>query len=278
MLPLARRLSAWAAALAIVGSAAPAAAQEGDACVTSYEEAQRLQKRSALVQAKAELRLCLGSCPQVLARDCARWLKALEPKIARLTVEVQGADGDALEGARVLVDGVPARRGEDGAVEVDPGAHTVRAEAPGQRAAERRVEIEPGAQLAVQIQLDPEPVKAPPPPPPVVVERTPVGALALGGVGLLGLGVGGALGIAGHLERSRLRDECAPYCAEADVNAVRTLWIAGGVAAGVGAVALGVAVAILVSRPDEPAPAEASIRPVLQLAPGTAGIHVLGRF
>lgn len=124
MLPLARRLSAWAAALVVLGGAAPAAAQEGDACVTSYEEAQRLQKRSALVQAKAELRLCLGSCPQVLARDCARWLKALEPKIARLTVEVQRSDGGPLEGARVLVDGVPARRGEDGAVEVDPGAHT----------------------------------------------------------------------------------------------------------------------------------------------------------
>ena len=265
--------------MATLGSAARAAAQEGDACITSYEEAQRLQKHGALVQAKAELRLCLGACPQVLTRDCARWLKEVEPKIARLSVAVQGTDDGPLKGARVLLDGVPTRLGEGGAMEVDPGPHTVRAEAPARITLERQVEVAPGAQVALELRLQPEPAEAPPPPPPpppVVIERgAPIGALVLGGVGLLGLGVGGALGITGHVERSRLGDECAPFCSDADVAVVRRLWIAGGVAAGAGALAAGVAVGLLVARSDDET---AEIHPVLHLAPGTAGLHVLGRF
>ncbi|AKT39254.1 carboxypeptidase regulatory-like domain-containing protein [Chondromyces crocatus] len=267
-----------ALALSSVQVAAAAESDESDACVSSYENSQQLRRNQDLVHAKAELRLCLGTCPRLLARDCERWLKEVEPQIGRVTPSIVDDEGHAVEGATLLIDGEPVRIDRQGAVEVNPGRHTIRAESPGLQASEQEVEVKAGerAPLTLTLTRPPRP-QVPPPvaPPPVVVSSTPVLGLTLGGAGLLGLGVGGALAVFGHLERSSLLDECAPFCKQAEADAVRRLWIAGGVSAGVGAVLLGVGMGLILAKPSEEARV---IQPVAHILPGSASLGVLGRF
>lgn len=72
--------------------------------------------------------------------------------------------------AVVFVDGRRAQLNEAGEAVVDPGAHTVRAEAPGYIAHESQVEIAPGGTGDVRVSLEHEPV----PVAPVVVTPTVV--------------------------------------------------------------------------------------------------------
>jgi hypothetical protein len=62
----------------------------------------------------------------------------------------------------------------------------------------------------------------------------PPWALVIAGVGLLGMGVGGVLSVVGHVDRSELASTCAPSCAQAQVDAIATKWVAGGITAGAG--------------------------------------------
>lgn len=235
------------------------------------------------MRTKAELRLCLGACPRALARDCERWLKEVEPQLARVKAAVRSADGGALDGARLTIDGLPARPNEDGELEVNPGTHVIRADAAGMDPAEQEISVEKGGRTSVELALTRTP--APPPPPPAlstpeVIERSPpIAGIVVGSVGLAGLVAGGVLTLLGHLERSDLKDTCAPLCADADVEAVRRLWIAGGISAGAGAIALGVGVGLILTHGgDAKGDEEAAIRPVVHLGRGVAGLGLAGRF
>ncbi|EYF08477.1 carboxypeptidase-like regulatory domain-containing protein [Chondromyces apiculatus] len=274
-------MAALGVGAALVTGPAVSAAEEGDdndACVSSYERSQQLRRSSDMVRAKGELRLCLGACPRALARDCEKWLKETEKQIARVSVRVVDAEGATFAGATLSVDGVPARADEKGEIEVNPGKRVIRAEASDAPAVEEAVEVKAAGQVAVTLTLLRE-ARAPEvvAPPPVVVERsTPVLGLTLGGVGLVGLGVGGALALFGHLERSSLEDECAPLCSDKDVAGVERLWLAGGITAGAGALLLGVGVGLVLAHGGEQK--TTAIQPVVHVLPGSAGLGLLGHF
>lgn len=224
------------ALLALGTCAAPARAQSGDTCVAAYEGAQELRQRGALVQARRELDVCRATCPAALARDCEAWQRDVASRVGRVRIVVT-RDGSPATPDSILVDGQPAVGEPDGAVTVDPGAHTLRIDVAGARATEREVSVAPGAEVALTIDVPPHREDA-------TSGAPPTSALIVGGVGAGALLVGGGLAIAGHLQVGDLRDDCAPDCAESDVDAVRALWIAGGVVAGVGVGALAVAVAL----------------------------------
>jgi hypothetical protein len=258
------------AAVALLLRAAPAFAEEGDACVTSYEQAQQLRREGKPVRARAEIRLCLGSCPTLLLRDCERWLKEVDPEIARVALEVRDAGGNLLTGARVIVDGAAVPAGST-ALELDPGRHLVQAEAPGRLAAEREIDARPGEPLSVELRLaalpQPEPPRLSPQPVPGSEEArgAPLASFVLGGFGLLSLATAAGLGVAGQVKKAQLLDEgCAPYCSTEEVETIRSLWETGAVLAGVGATALGVGVSLflLQRKADRP-----SLRPVAVVAP-----------
>jgi hypothetical protein len=225
--------------LALVGlfGGRAAWADSGDSCISAYEGAQQHRRSGHLLRARAELALCIGSCPSALASDCRTWAAEIAPMIAAVTTEVR-AGGAARGDARVWVGGIEQRRGVSVRTEVDPGVHEVRVEAPGMLPASKSVTLAPGTQLPIVFEL--EPLPEPP-------SSLPVAGIVLGATGTGALLAGAGLGVAGHLEVADLRETCAPRCAEGDVDGIRTTWIAGGIVAGVGLAALATAVALVLT-------------------------------
>ena len=256
-MPLSARIGAAAFAIATI-AAAPALAQEkGETCATAYEQAQQLVKEHSPLRARAELRLCQTACPTVLARDCAGWLAGVEPQVASIRVRVETSSG-APARASLTVDDAPASP-EGDVVEVDPGEHRLVARAPDGAVAEAKVMLGPGQRdvpVRLRFPAPPAPPALAPRPPPAPPPNHTV-PFVVGGVGLAALGAGGVLGLVGNLQRTNLAQTCAPRCAPSKVDAIRTEWIAGGVVAGAGLLAVATAVVILASEGRAPKAASA---------------------
>ena len=247
-MPLSARIGFAAFAIVVVASRPARAQEKGVTCATAYEQAQQLVKEHSPLRARAELRLCQTACPTVLARDCAGWLAGVEPQVASIRVRIETSSG-APTRASLSIDDAPASP-EGDTVEVDPGEHRLVARAPDGAVAEARVTLGPG-QRDVPVRLR---FPAPPPLPPPLVAAQPAPPpdralpFIIGGVGLAALGTGGVLGIVGNLQRTNLAQTCAPNCDPTKVDAIRTEWIAGGIVAGVGLLAVTTAVVILVAE------------------------------
>jgi hypothetical protein len=140
---------------------------------------------------------------------------ALEPRLPRLVVRL----ASPTPGIEIRRDSEPLPSAEVGAtVAVDPGAHEILASAPGRTDYRVIVMAAEGAVVTVDVPAL-QPIAPPPPPAPVassVAEthrrsaRIPVG-LALGGVGLVGLGVGIAFGVSAinsNLDSNTVYDTC----------------------------------------------------------------------
>ncbi len=151
-------------------------------------------------------------------------LRGVEPKIARLTIQVTG--GQDAKDLTVSVDGNPVPSVMIGIPQpVDPGQHSVTAVATGKRAQPQSVTLKDGERSAVTLKLEADPSALPPPgavtaavpgvaapvatapssaagPPPVVGEPTTdhgvssgsngmrIGSYVAFGVGAVGLGLG----------------------------------------------------------------------------------------
>jgi hypothetical protein len=248
---LSARLAAAAFAIGLIAPATASAQEKGETCATAYEQAQQHVKEHSPLRARAELRLCLAACPTVLARDCASWLTGVEPQVASLRVRVETSSGASAR-ASLTIDDAPASA-EGDAVDVDPGEHHVVARDAGGAVAEARVTLAPG-QRDVSVRLR---FPAPPPIPPAMVPRPSpppdrTVPFVIGGIGLAALGAGGALGVIGEVQRTDLAQTCAPGCSPKKVDAIRTEWIAGGVVAGAGLLAVATAVVLLASEARAP--------------------------
>lgn len=220
-----------------------ASAEEGDACVSAYEGAQEAKRAGQVVRARSELRLCQRSCPAALAKDCASWLPEIEARVASLKLDVRGPGGREVLRARVLVDRQPLPEGAALSTpwELDPGAHSVLIESPGALPARQSILLQNGERSVLRITLAPAPVEPPPRPESGARRATPTAAYVVGGAGVLALGAGAFLGIKGHLDAAALRDRCAPFCEQSEVDSISTQWVVGGALAGAGALALGTA-------------------------------------
>ena len=179
-------------------------------------------------------------------------ITGLEPKLSKLTVL---APADKPAGLEVTRDGQKLDASDLGlAVPVDPGSHTIVATAPHFRKWEKSVAIgtDGSAENVTIGPLEPEEGAAAPPPPeedhgdPAFAYH--VGGIVVGAAGLVGIGIGSALGLvaAGKLSDSNANNHCdaADTCdavglqlrAEAkDAALVSTIaFIAGGVALAAG--------------------------------------------
>jgi hypothetical protein len=252
-----------AIALVVATASASAPAAEGDTCVTAYEGAQQRIRDGQLVLARAELDLCMGSCPAALARDCAGWKDDVGSRIGRVAVEVR-RDGAPVDPARVMLDGAEARPGAGGVIDVDPGAHTIVVELPGAAPAEQRITVPPGGVARARFDLES-----------AAAGGLPPASIALGLAGGGALALGAVLGVVGHLQVADLRDTCAPDCDVADVDSVRTVWIAGGVAAGVGIGALAVAFAIAVGGEDHATEVARALGPAPPSGPAGGSVRLV---
>ena len=65
---------------------------------------------------------------------------------------------------------------------------------------------------------------------------------------MLALGSFGYFGLTSKSDLTKLRTDCAPYCAEAQLDDVKSRMLIADVSLGVGIVALGVAAVLFVTR------------------------------
>lgn len=166
-------------------------------------------------------------------------LKAVEPKIAKLTIQVAAAEG--AQNLSVTIDGVPVPPVLIGVPQpVDPGEHRIEAVAVGKRSRPQTIALRDGERSSVSLQLEPDagavaatspaasgvtpgapsttpavgaegppPVSAPPPAP--ATESGPNNGMRIGsyvgfGVGALGIGLGALFLVKGAGKRSDAND------------------------------------------------------------------------
>ncbi|WP_437756270.1 hypothetical protein [Sorangium sp. So ce1389] len=272
---------------------APAHAGDAEACFTASEEGQRLRDEGRLREARARFISCgSAACPALVRSDCAGWLSDVTARLPTLILSAEDEQGQDVADVRVTVDGAPLAARLDGkAVEVDPGEHVLRFERAGSAPVAQRLVVREGEKLRrVSTRLvrsagpgagagapgggAPAPREDQASSPPASALLLPI---ALGGVAAAGGVVYAALGLSARADADRLRTTCAPRCAEADVDAVRTKIVGANIAFGVGVTALGGAVAaLLLRRADPAAPAAAAVHVVP--FPGGAGAAFGARF
>ncbi|XXY44985.1 hypothetical protein WME91_33795 [Sorangium sp. So ce269] len=279
---------------------APARAGDAEACFTASEEGQRLRDEGRLREARARFISCGGAaCPALVRSDCAGWLSDVTARVPTLILSAEDEQGQDVADVQVTVDGAPLTARLDGkAVEVDPGEHVLRFERAGSAPVALQLVVREGEKLRrVSTRL----VRSAGPrggagatgggagapgggsltprgdgdaSPPASALLLPI---ALGGVAAAGGVAYAALGLSARADADRLRTTCAPRCAEADVDAVRTKIVGANIAFGVGVAALGGAVAaLLLGRADPAAPAAAAVH-VVPL-PGGAAAALGARF
>ena len=159
-------------------------------------------------------------------------IKAVIPTLRVAVVDGQGHDVPGatlrLDDRSVLIDG--------STLEVDPGAHELRASSGALSARLAVMALERDANRRVEIILQaPVPKTALLVPLPSARATWPV--FALGGVAALGAGSFAYFALSGNADKKHL-DECKPYCEPSDVRRVRTEYSAADISLGVSLVAL----------------------------------------
>lgn len=185
-------------------------------------------------------------------RDAAKSLDAIEPRLARLTVRVEGPSG---LNSTVTMDGKPVSQALVGVPRpVDPGQHLLQAKASGYESKIEKAELAEGASLSVTLKLEPVAGTTTPSVPgtPAQVgvgkpssqlgtaesERSSsgsdsgkamrIGSYAALGVGVVGAAVGTAFVLSSRSKRSEadsldtaFRSDCGSACLRTDPRASR---------------------------------------------------------
>lgn len=241
------------------------------------------------------------------AKEASDAAAKLEPSLSYLEIDLAPALRD-LAGVRVTRDGSEIGRELWGTkIPVDPGSVTIAITAPGKRADERVVTIASPGVTPVKIDaLAPAPEASAPAPTPTPAPTPPVAApapaptpaapapsstqkiagIALGGLGVAGIGAGVVLGL---VAKGNYKDAYAQqHCSESgghilcdsttDLDGARTLGTVATVTffGGVGLAALGT---ILFATSPSSAPAErASLVPTVAVGPNGGAMTWRGRF
>lgn len=231
-----------------------------------------------------------------------RRVEAIEPRLCRVRIEIAEPAPDM----SVELDGAPASSATWGtAVPVDPGEHVVRASAPGYQPWEGSLPVKregetvtfavprlrpegatpPPTPPVAGVPAAPPPSDAPPDPGPEPSSGTPwqvpVG-IAATSVGVVGLGVGTALGFSAKSSADDADCDDQNVCSQAGVddrdsavatgNVATIVFIAGGV------FTVGGLVLWLTAPSPEATSDAASSGPSLGLAPQPGGASLVGRF
>jgi len=212
-------------------------------CVDAYTQAQVLRTKDKLVLAKKQLEVCnAAACPDALRKDCITWLAEVQQNIPLLSVDVVDEGGRAVSTAHVTIDGNTVAPGQ--AIDLDPGPHTVQADAPGMIAATQDVSLAKGEKRRATVALKAQTAVELPP---AVHRPVPVAAIVLASVGAVGIGGFIGFGLAGNAKRGELDTSgCKPNCSPSDVDTIKTDYVIADVSLGVGIVSLAAATVLFV--------------------------------
>jgi hypothetical protein len=255
-----------AAPLALATLALLAAAREAKAedtvrvCIAASTEGQTLRKQGKLLAAHDAMIACArDACPAIVRSHCARWLSEVDAAIPSLVVRAQDASGADVLGARLAIDGRPAKL--DGQpVQLDPGEHVIAIEGNGGRQvrqeehvlllegeASRRVTLRfpaagagganGGANAGAPLG-DKADAGSPSVEPSKGERHIATGAWILGGVGIVSLGLGTYFALAASSQLNDLNATCSPHCTQAETQSGRTDALLFDVLVGVGGAAV----------------------------------------
>jgi hypothetical protein len=227
---------------------APADAAEGAKaeCVANHEEAQVARRERRLLATRAALRTCSGAaCPSAIRADCVDWLDQVAHSIPSVVVTARARGADVLAVKVFVDDKLAAEKLTGFALEIDPGLHKFRFESPPWPVIEREVLASEGVKdRTIEVEFAP-PLpdatllggRSEPPPKPFRLERSDY---LFGGIALAGFATLGYFGGTGLYDAHHLKTTCHSYCAQDDVDAVRTKLVIADIGMAVGIVALAV--------------------------------------
>jgi len=249
---------------------APDLTPSADACVASFDSAQKLRSAAKLLDARRELRVCSRvECPRLVQPLCMGWLEQVEAAIPSIVITVKDEQGNDTTAAKVVLDGqLAAQRVGPSPLEVDPGEHVARFELGSASAKELRLVLVQGQkQRLVAVSFAPEPAAG-------ATSQAGSGLLPLAYVGFVVGAAGLSLGaITGGLSLSKASTCRDVGCTTDEIDTGKSLAhasTAGFIIGGVGLV-LGV-VGLVVT---EPAAAHAGD---VSLAIGPGGFMLGGAF
>jgi hypothetical protein len=221
-------------------------------CADAAERGQELRDAHELVEARSELVTCAQrECPGAIREPCNEWLADLDRRIPSIVVGAKDPQGRDIGAVRVTLDGAPLPATVTStAHRINPGPHTLRAEAPGFEASSEEIVVREGEPLRVVSMIlertESAGASPVPPAPPVTTDaaRFPVVPVVLAAASVVALGVFAYAGATGASDYRNLERTCAPDCARGEADGVRTRFLVADVALLVG-LASGVAAAAL---------------------------------
>lgn len=252
-----RHTSALAALLACL-TVTPSAFADKKECAQSYVEAQKAMKANTLKKARDQLRMCArDDCMAAVRKDCIAWLDEVNAGIPSVVIEAKDHDGKETFDVRLLVNGTPiANKLDVQAMDLDPGTYRFRFESDGEKAVEQEVVLRQGQKNKIVTvkfggALDTKRSVLEPPPEPA--KRSATLPLILGGVSVVALGGAAFFWVSAESKRDDLDNaQCAPACNPDDVDTVKRDRLIGDILLGVGVVAAGVAVYMLLTPSSSP--------------------------
>lgn len=246
-----------------LGGASFAHADEVDTCVRAAEEGQPLRSAGKLQLARERFAVCAREvCPSAIRRDCRTWIEQLDTQLGSFLLYAEDDAGHTLIDVSVWLDGTTIRdRLDDNAISVEPGKHTVHAEANGMQPLDYSFTITAGDQrrrvalVFTRLTRPDAPTNREQP----AVSTRPRWPWVLLGVGVVSTGVGIYLGVRASERISDMRDTCAPHCSKSEVDDLRARLITGDVLAGAGVVMIGLSTWMLISSSNSPTSATNAI-------------------
>lgn len=247
------QVARWSILSACVGWAPAVHAQDDDvkACAEAYEQAQVNRNSGKLRESEEQLRVCVRDvCPDFVKVDCGQWLSDVRREMPSVILMVTDGSGNEITDVQVALDGAVLSGGLDGrAFEVNPGPHEFTFERGDAKRAER-VSIRQGEknrvikiELSTPVDTDADglldqddrcPTEAGsaanvgcPEAPPKVVPRTglsglEVGAIAAGGVGVLGFATFAVAGLLSRDNTAEAFKHCGDTGAKCDAGEIKT--------------------------------------------------------
>ncbi len=253
-------LSALAAASSILVSGPAKAADPTTAdCLAASDASLRSGNEHKLRAERSQLLVCAAaSCPADIRRECIRRVDEVNAAIPTLIFAAEDADGRDLTAVKVTMDGeLLAERLEGTALSIDPGQHDFVFETAGQPRLtgqyviregqkDRRESIKFGVGTTAESPRAASPLPLPAAPASEDDANQGLGtqrivAIFAAGAGVVGVGVGGALGMLAVSKKNDAEKVCPGQCADQNGvdlwsdaksagNTSTVLFIAGGAA------------------------------------------------
>jgi hypothetical protein len=242
------------------------------ACIAAHEAGQTERKDGHFGKAVETFVLCGNdACPAAIRKECTHWneeVKSIQPSVV---LSIRNERGEDVPNAQVLLDGA-ALADSAIAITLDPGKHTVKADAPGYQSVEQGFvtrEAEQRRTLAIVLMRSSSGAStvgtgilgtsATPRSPAAEEPRRafPMGSTILGVLGLGLIGGGAGVGLRGTSLEEQFRTTCAPTCKQENKETLQMHYAVADALFAVGAVLSVVSVVWLVTHYTGSAPTHA---------------------